>query len=135
MRAFYKNLKKVEHPFFSCFEVSTNIFRKKLKVKTVIHKNKVRVSKLKIFFYPQKYPVPVFFCRHWIDNQWLDSSTFMRQRLNFIYIADKMVYFWNYDNTLYNVCHTLSVPLFYWLKIITPNSMCGLITWHNNKTT
>ena len=29
MRAFYKNLKKVEHPFFSCFEASTDIFRKK----------------------------------------------------------------------------------------------------------
>ena len=41
MRAFYKNLKKVQHPFFSCFEASTDILRKKLKVKTVIHKNKV----------------------------------------------------------------------------------------------
>ena len=29
MRAFYKNLKKVEHPFFSCFETSTDILRKK----------------------------------------------------------------------------------------------------------
>ena len=26
---FYKNLKKIEHPFFTCFEASTDILRKK----------------------------------------------------------------------------------------------------------
>ena len=34
MIAFYKNLKKVEHPFFSCFEASTD-FAKKIKCKTI----------------------------------------------------------------------------------------------------